>query len=99
MLLCMVPCLSGNYIGFDENEPTSRSGGKRKVVAQLKQKHKMLVYFLYSINHVNFHIICSSFQCCNDRRRSHRYGSVSTSCKCVCVCVCVCVCMLSLYVV
>ena len=37
-------CISGDYIGFDENEPTSQSGGKTKVVEQLKKKHEMYVY-------------------------------------------------------
>jgi phosphoserine phosphatase len=29
----------GSYAGFDTNEPTSRAGGKAKVVADLKAKH------------------------------------------------------------
>ena len=29
----------GGYAGFDEKEPTSRAGGKAKVVAQLKAEH------------------------------------------------------------
>jgi phosphoserine phosphatase len=32
--------ISGSYAGFDENEPTSRAGGKAKVVGLLKEKHK-----------------------------------------------------------
>lgn len=31
-------CL-GEYAGFDENEPTSRSGGKGLVVRRLKEQH------------------------------------------------------------
>ncbi|CAI5499843.1 unnamed protein product, partial [Closterium sp. Naga37s-1] len=30
---------SGAYAGFDANEPTSRSGGKARAIAQLKQEH------------------------------------------------------------
>lgn len=33
----------GDYIGFDENEPTSQSGGKPMVVTQLKKKHEIVV--------------------------------------------------------
>lgn len=29
----------GEYAGFDENEPTSRSGGKALVVRRLKEHH------------------------------------------------------------
>ena len=28
----------GNYVGFDQNEPTSRAGGKAVVVGKLKEK-------------------------------------------------------------
>lgn len=31
---------TGKYVGFDVNEPTSRAGGKAKVVGMLKDKHK-----------------------------------------------------------
>ena len=30
----------GEYRGFDESQPTSRSGGKPTVVAEIKKKHK-----------------------------------------------------------
>jgi len=30
----------GSFKGFDETEPTSRAGGKAKVVGMLKEKHK-----------------------------------------------------------
>merc|ERR1719424_1800663 len=33
------PAADGGYAGFDEKEPTSRAGGKAKVVADLKAKH------------------------------------------------------------
>lgn len=29
----------GDYAGFDENEPTSKSGGKAIVIDELKKKH------------------------------------------------------------
>ena len=42
--VCSSPCIiSGDYTGFDMNEPTSESGGKKVAVAQLKKKHKMYV--------------------------------------------------------
>ena len=31
---------AGQYIGFDETEPTSRSGGKPRVISELKKKHR-----------------------------------------------------------
>jgi phosphoserine phosphatase len=31
--------ISGEFAGFDENEPTSRNGGKAQVVRLLKEKH------------------------------------------------------------
>ena len=46
----------GDYIGFDEEEPTSRSGGKPKVVAQLKQKHKTYVVFTIYHTQLTTHI-------------------------------------------
>lgn len=30
---------SGEFAGFDENEPTSRNGGKGEVIKMLKEKH------------------------------------------------------------
>lgn len=30
---------AGEYAGFDENEPTSKSGGKAIIIDMLKQKH------------------------------------------------------------
>jgi phosphoserine phosphatase len=33
----------GAYVGFDEMEPTSRSGGKSDVVRALKRKHDMVI--------------------------------------------------------
>ena len=32
--------LLGDYAGFDKNEPTSQSGGKAKVIQELKSKYK-----------------------------------------------------------
>lgn len=29
---------TGEYVGFDENEPTSETGGKKKVMETLKKK-------------------------------------------------------------
>lgn len=34
---------NGAYAGFDVNEPTSRAGGKAKVVQMLKEKHEVIV--------------------------------------------------------
>ncbi|CAI7995168.1 Phosphoserine phosphatase [Geodia barretti] len=34
---------NGEYRGFDESQPTSRSGGKPTVVAEIKKKHKTVV--------------------------------------------------------
>ena len=31
--------IAGDYAGFDESEPTSKSGGKAQVIEQLKKKH------------------------------------------------------------
>ena len=46
MILRHVPhIISGDYIGFDESEPTSQSGGKTRVVEQLKKKHEVYVYY------------------------------------------------------
>ena len=36
----------GSYAGFDPNEPTSRAGGKAKVVADLKAKHGYKTIFM-----------------------------------------------------
>ncbi|XP_064391814.1 phosphoserine phosphatase-like isoform X2 [Halichondria panicea] len=33
----------GDYAGFDEEQPTSRTGGKPKVVGQIKEKYKIVV--------------------------------------------------------
>lgn len=33
----------GHYSGFDENEPTSRSGGKPLVISEIKKKHNRVV--------------------------------------------------------
>ena len=35
----MLLFLPGQFAGFDESEPTSRSGGKTFVVGLVKQKH------------------------------------------------------------
>jgi phosphoserine phosphatase len=34
---------AGEYGGFDESQPTSRTGGKPTVVAEIKKKHKTVV--------------------------------------------------------
>eukprot|EP00808_Paulinella_micropora_P031386 g63896.t1 len=36
----------GSYAGFDEQEPTSRAGGKAKVVEMLKKKHGYATMFM-----------------------------------------------------
>ena len=43
---------SGEYAGFDENQPTSRSQGKPKVCGMLKSKHgyKKLEFFNFEIS-------------------------------------------------
>ena len=42
MCVCVSICvLLGQYGGFDESQPTSRSGGKPLVVGEIKKQHKM----------------------------------------------------------
>ena len=39
---CMLVCVlffTGDYAGYDEKQPTSRSGGKPNVISLLKEKH------------------------------------------------------------
>ena len=95
-----IVCVPGDYIGFDEKEPTSESGGKTRVVDQLKRKHKMyvydsshkVVYFQYYIHVPN--VICSSPNSvvmigdgATDLEASPPAVSV-----CVCVCTCTSIC-------
>ena len=40
----MFSVITGEYAGFDENQPTSSSGGKAKVVEIIKDSRKKMVF-------------------------------------------------------
>ena len=40
----MFSLITGEYAGFDENQPTSSSGGKAKVVEIIKDSRKKMVF-------------------------------------------------------
>lgn len=47
---------SGQFLGFDENEPTSRSGGKATAVQQIKKvSHAHVSFFL-----TNYYVACKA---------------------------------------